>query len=89
MVFLGFRVMMPVAQGEFHDESAAAYEAHGRPWVLLGREISFLSDLFLFRVFGIYFSVLSFQPQIELSLLYVSGKRGLEMEIAHVLGKPQ
>ena len=89
VVFLGFRVMMPVTQGEFYDESAAqrvqsAWQALGVSW----QEISFLLDLFPFRVFGTNFSVLSFQPQTEVSLLYVNQQTAVRVEIAHVLEAP-
>lgn len=80
---------MPVTQGEFYDESAAqrvqsAWQALGVSW----QEISFLLDLFPFRVFGTNFSVLSFQPQTEVSLLYVNQQTAVRVEIAHVLEAP-
>lgn len=89
VAFLGFRVMMPVTQGEFYDENAA----RGIQTCMAGtgvsrQEISFLFNLFPFRVFGTNFSVLSFQPQIEVSLLHVNQQTAVRVEIAHVLVAP-
>ena len=61
------------------------HEVYKRAWQALGvswQEISFLFNLFPFRVFGTNFSVLSFQPQIEVSLLHVNQQTAVRVEIA-------
>ena len=56
-------------------------------WQVLGVswQETLLFSLFPFRVFGTEFSVLSFQPHIEVSLPYVNQQTAVRAEIAHVL----
>lgn len=89
VAFLGFRVMMPVTQGEFYDENAGQCVQMcmaGTGCFLAGNFLLF--NLFPFRVFGTKFTILSFQPQIEASLLYVNQQTAVRVEIAHVLVAP-